>query len=254
MTAYTYGQAKDLTNGIRNSMESNWQLNQALNPNNPGLAYSNFDVRHRIVATVSYKQDWGTKGKWVSNFSTFFNTSSGLPFSYGFVNATVQNTPQQVSLAYIPKDVTEATNFFTDKVGGATAAQQAAAFMDHVNGDKYLSSRKGDFTERNGGRTPWNTQADFRFSQDFNFNAGKKVHTLTLTYDIVNVTNLLNKDWGISYFSPNTFNSSASVGLTPTGKVVNNYPTYTYSNPGTPYSKDFFASRHQMQLGLRYSF
>lgn len=254
MTAYTYGQAKDITNGIRNSMESNWQLNQALNPNNPGLAYSNFDIRHRIVATVSYKQDWGTKGKWVSNFSAFFNTSSGLPFSYGFVNATVQNTPQQVSLAYIPKDVTEATNFFTDKVGGQTAAQQAAAFMDHVNGDKYLSSRKGDFTERNGGRTPWNTQADFRFSQDFNFKAGKQVHTLTLTYDIVNVTNLLNKEWGISYFSPNTFNSSASVGLTPTGKVVNNYPTYTYSNPGTPYSKDFFASRHQMQLGLRYSF
>ncbi|WP_298736194.1 hypothetical protein [uncultured Chitinophaga sp.] len=53
--AYTYGLAKDITNGIRNSMESNWQLNQALNPNNPQLAYSNFDIRHRIVATVSYK-------------------------------------------------------------------------------------------------------------------------------------------------------------------------------------------------------
>ncbi|HVI47285.1 MAG TPA: carboxypeptidase regulatory-like domain-containing protein, partial [Chitinophaga sp.] len=38
MTAYTYGQSKDLTNGIRNSMESNWQLNQALNPNNPQLS------------------------------------------------------------------------------------------------------------------------------------------------------------------------------------------------------------------------
>ncbi|WP_246229757.1 hypothetical protein [Mucilaginibacter humi] len=32
--AYTYGHSKDVTNGIRNSMESNWQLNQALNPNN----------------------------------------------------------------------------------------------------------------------------------------------------------------------------------------------------------------------------
>jgi hypothetical protein len=30
--AYTYGKAYDITNGIRNSMESNWQLNQALNP------------------------------------------------------------------------------------------------------------------------------------------------------------------------------------------------------------------------------
>lgn len=254
MTAYTYGQAKDITNGIRNSMESNWQLNQALNPNNPGLAYSNFDIRHRIVASVAYKQDWGTKNKWVSNFSLFFNTSSGSPFTYGFVNTTIQGTPQQVSLVYIPKDVAEATNFFTDAAGGQTAAQQATTFMNYVNSDKYLSSRKGQFTERNGGRTPWNTQADFRFSQDFNFKAGKQTHTITLTYDIINLTNLLNKEWGIQYFTPNTFNSTSSVGLTPTGKVVNNYPTYTFTQPGTPYSKDFFASRHQMQLGLRYSF
>ncbi|WP_160712488.1 TonB-dependent receptor [Chitinophaga solisilvae] len=257
MAAYTYGQAKDITNGIRNSMESNWQLNQALNPNNPALAYSNFDVRNRIVATVSYKQDWGSKGKFVSTFSAFFNTSSGLPYSYGFVNSTVQGTPQQVSLAYIPKDVTEAANFFTDIAGGKTAAQQAAEFMGFIDSDKYLNGRKGNFTERNGGRTPWNTQADFRFAQDFNFRgAGSKktLHTITLTYDIVNITNLLNKDWGIQYFTPNTFNSSASVGLTPTGKVVNNYPTYTFNRPGSPYSKDFFASRYQMQLGLRYSF
>ncbi|RBL93144.1 TonB-dependent receptor [Chitinophaga flava] len=254
MTAYTYGQAKDLTNGIRNSMESNWQLNQALNPNNPGLAYSNFDIRHRIVATVGYKQDWGTKGKWVSNFSAFFNTSSGLPYTYGFVNTTIQGTPQQVSLAYIPKDVAEATNFFTDIAGGKTAAQQANDFMNYVSSDKYLNGRKGQFTERNGGRTPWNTQADFRFSQDFNFKPRKTMHTLTLTYDIVNVTNLLNKDWGVQYFSPNTFNSSASVGLTPTGKVVNNYPTYKFDTPTSSYSKDFFGSRYQMQIGLRYSF
>ncbi|RFS22506.1 TonB-dependent receptor [Chitinophaga silvatica] len=254
MTAYTYGQAKDITNGIRNSMESNWQLNQALNPNNPGLAYSNFDIRNRIVATANYKQDWGTKNKWVSNFSVFFNTSSGTPFTYGFVNATVQNTPQQVSLAYIPKDVAEATNFFNDGYNGKTAAQQATEFMNYVSSNKYLNSRKGQFTERNGGRTPWNTQADFRFSQDFNFTAGKKTHTITLTYDIINLTNLLNKEWGIQYFTSNTFNSTSSVGLTSAGKVVNNYPTYTFGDPGTPYSKDFFSSRHQMQLGLRYSF
>ena len=265
MAAYTYGQSKDITNGIRNSMESNWQLNQALNPNNPGLAYSNFDVRHRIVSTVNYKVDWAHNGRWISTFALFFSAQSGLPFSYGFVNATIQGTPQQVSLVYVPKDATDAANFFVDIAGGKTAAEQANDFMSYVNGDKYLSGRKGQFTERNGGRTPWNTQADFRFSQDYNMKVGKRVHTITLTYDIVNLTNLLSKDWGIQYFSPNTFNSSASVGLKQvtvkdpvTGKsspkIVNNYPIYTYSNPGTPYSKDFFASRYQMQLGLRYTF
>lgn len=248
--AYTYGQSKDITNGIRNSMESNWQLNQALNPNNPDLAYSNFDIRHRIVATANYRLDWGHKGRYISNFSMFFNTSSGLPFSYGFVNATIQGTPQQVSLVYIPKSQAEARQFFT-----AANQSMADAFFSYVEGDKYLNSRKGQFTERNGGRTPWNTQADFRFTQDFNFKSGKTTHTLTLTYDIINLTNLLNKDWGIQYFSPNTFNSTASVGLTRTAAgTPSTYPTYTWSNPGVPYSRDFFGSRHQMQLGLRYSF
>lgn len=248
--AYTYGQSKDITNGIRNSMESNWQLNQALNPNNPSLAYSNFDIRHRIVVTANYKVNWNHNGRFISNFSLFFNTSSGVPFTYGFVNATVQGTPQQVSLAYIPKDLAEARQFFS-----AANQSQADAFFSYIQGDKYLSSRKGEFTERNGGRTPWNTQADFRFTQDFNFKAGKSTHTLTLTYDIVNLTNLLNKNWGIQYFSPNTFNSTASVGLTTaTAGTATSYPVYTWSNPGTPYSKDFFGSRHQMQLGLRYSF
>ncbi|RAJ06918.1 carboxypeptidase family protein [Chitinophaga skermanii] len=254
MTAYTYGQAKDITNGIRNSMESNWQLNQALNPNNPTLAYSNFDIRHRIVGTINYKQDWGTNGKWVTNFNLFFNAQSGTAFTYGFVNATIQGTPQQVSLAYIPKDVTEATNMFANIAGGKTAAQQAADFMAYVDGNKYLRTRKGDFTERNGGRTPWNYQADFRLAQDFNVKTGKRKHTITLTYDIVNVTNLLNKNWGVQTFSPNTFNSTSSVGLKSKNSVVNGYQTYTWTNPGVPYSTDFFASRSQMQLGLRYSF
>lgn len=248
--AYTYGQSKDITNGIRNSMESNWQLNQALNPNNPGLAYSNFDMRHRVVATASYKVDWTKQNRWVANFAVFFNTSSGVPFTYGFVNSTIQGTPQQVSLVYIPKDQTEARSFFT-----AANEAQADAFFAYVEKDKYLKTRKGEFTERNGGRTPWNTSADFRFTQDFNFKSGKVNHTITLTYDIVNVTNLINKNWGIQYFSPNTFNSMASVGLkTATAGTATTNPVYTWTNPGTPYSKDFFASRHQMQLGLRYSF
>lgn len=254
--AYTYGQAKDITNGIRNSMESNWQLNQALNPNNPQLAYSNFDIRHRIVATAAYKVDWGKKGKYISSFNLFFNTSSGVPFTYGFLNSTIQGTPQQVSLVYIPKQG-ETIHFFADLANGATAAQQAAAFDAYIDGNKYLSSRRGQFTERNGGRTPWNTQADFRFTQDYNMKVGKRMHTITLTYDIVNLTNLLNKNWGIQYFSSNAFNSTASVGLKQASKPANvatDYPIYTWSDPGSPYSKDFFASRHQMQLGLRYSF
>lgn len=256
--AYTYGHSKDITNGIRNSMESNWQLNQALNPNNPGLANSNFDIRHRIVSNVNYRHDWDKEGNFTANFTFFFSAQSGNPYTYGFYPNAIDGTGQQVSLAYIPKKG-ETVNFFSDIAGGATAAEQAAAFDAFIDKSKYLSSRRGDFTQRNAAFTPWNNDLDFRFTQDFKFGNGKHKQMITFTYDIVNLTNLLNKKWGQYYFSANTYNSTSSVGLTPktTPSFANagtTYPKYTFQDPGVPYSVDLFNSRWQMQFGVRYTF
>ncbi|RYY25413.1 MAG: TonB-dependent receptor [Sphingobacteriaceae bacterium] len=256
--AYTYGKSKDVTNGIRNSMESNWQLNQALNPNNPQAAYSNFDIRHRIVSNLNYHFVSPSK-TFASNFSIFFSAASGTPYTFGFYNTQINNTGQQVNLAYIP-NAGETIKFFSTTPTTPTATQQAQAnaFDAFIDADSYLKTRRGQFTERNAARTPWNTQADFRFAQDFNFGAKHK-QTITLTYDIINLTALLNKNWGHYYFSPNTFNSTSSIGLskanTPSAaNAATTYPTYTFRDPGVPYAVDPFASRWQMQFGARYSF
>ena len=81
------------------------------------------------------------------------------------------------TLAYIPKDG-ETVKFFEDNTT-TTAIQQANAFDAFINGDSYLKTRRGKFTERNGGRTPWNTTADLRITQDFNFKAGHKKNTVS---------------------------------------------------------------------------
>ncbi|WPU99854.1 carboxypeptidase regulatory-like domain-containing protein [Mucilaginibacter sp. cycad4] len=256
--AYTFGHSKDVTNGIRNSMESNWQLNQALNPNNPGIANSNFDIRHRIVSNLNFKHDWDAAQKYTANFTFFFSAQSGNPYTYGFYPNAIDGTGQQVSLAYIPKHG-ETVNFFSDIVGGQTATQQAAAFDAFIDKNSYLSSRRGNFTERNAAFTPWNNQLDFRFTQDFKF-GGKHKQMITFTYDVINLTNLLNKKWGQYYFSANTYNSTSSVGLTPAKggtpsfeNAPTTYPKYVFKDPGVPYSVDLFASRWQMQFGVRYS-
>lgn len=252
--SYTFGESKDLSNGIRNSMESNWQLNQALVPNNPKLAYSNFDIRHRIVASAYYNQQWKAAGR--TNISLFFSAQSGSPVTYGIVNNTIQGLPQQVSLVYIPT-ASEAIHYFKNIPNGATAEQQAAAFNKFVDGNSYLQSRRGDFTERNMGRTPWNVQADLRIAHDFFVN-GKKGQFITISADIMNVTNMLNRNWGIQYFSPNTFNSTSSVGLTPSlfppQQNEGSWPVFNFAEPGKPYSIDYYGSRAQLQFGIRYSF
>ncbi|SDF55921.1 Carboxypeptidase regulatory-like domain-containing protein [Mucilaginibacter pineti] len=251
--SYTYGQSKDLSNGVRNSMESNWQLNQSLVPNNPTLANSNFDIRHRIVSSISYSKVWAKAGR--SNVSLFFSAQSGSPFTYGIVNNSVQGLPQQVSLAYIPQR-NEAISFFQDNAAGS-AIEQAAAFNNYIDKDGYLSSRRGQFTERNKGRTPWNIQADLHLSHDIYLQEDSKSF-VTITADVMNLTNLINKSWGIQYFSPNTFNSTSSVGLTPVlfppKQNPGGYPLYQFNTPGKPYSIDYYGSRTQVQLSLRYTF
>jgi hypothetical protein len=251
--SYTYGQSKDLSNGVRNSMESNWQLNQSLVPNNPSLSYSNFDIRHRIVSSISYNLEWKRAGR--TNISLFFSAQSGSPFTYGIVNGNTQGLPQQVSLTYIPLH-DEALKYFKD-IQTQTAVQQAAAFNQFIDGNEYLSSRRGMYTERNKGRTPWNVQADLHLSHELFVNQNKS-RSLSFTVDVMNIANLINKTWGVQYFSPNTFNSTSSVGLTPPlfppQQNLGNYPVFTFNDPGQPYSIDYFGSRTQMQVGLRYSF
>ncbi|WP_294272815.1 TonB-dependent receptor [uncultured Chryseobacterium sp.] len=259
--AYTYGDAKDLTNGIRNSMESNWQMNQSLTPNDPKLATSNFAIKNRVVANLGYGLNLSESNRLSAN--VYFNAQSGNPFSWGFVNSTIANSGQAAGLAYIFKDAAEAAKYITpikDASGNilVSAAQQVADYETFVNGNEYLSSRRGKFTERNGDFTPWNIQADFRIMDEIRLSQKNKSN-LQISLSIINLTNLLNKDWGKVYFVPNTFNSTASVGLTKVGNVATGQPgagdpTYNFKAPNLPYTIDQFASRFQAQLGVRYNF
>ena len=241
-TAYTYGKSFDLINGIRNSMESNWQLNQSLTPNSPQLAYSNFDIRHRIVGTINYRLPWNKTN--ATTFTLFYALQSGAPFSWGYVNSTVDGSAQANSLAYIPRDLTEAQKLLP-------TGTQAQDFMNFVASDPYLSTRQGTFTERNAGRTPWNNTLDLRLLHEIRLGARRSVQ---LTYDIFNFLNLLDKKLGYVYFSPNTFNSTASIGLGRATNPASGDPTFTWTGPAAPYSIDPLSSRWQMQFGARFNF
>lgn len=256
MVAYTYGDSRDITNGIRNSMESNFQMNQSLTPNNPQLATSNFNIKHRIVSNVGYGVKLAPNNTLSAN--VYFNAQSGNPFSWGFVNSTIAGTGQAAGLAYIFKDAAEAAKYIGVNSAGvpsATAAQQVADYEAFINGNDYLKSRRGTFTQRNGDTTPWNIQADLKLMDEIQVT---KVGTFQVSFSMANIGNLINKDWGRSYFVPNTYNSTASLGLTKSGNlggVATGDPTYTFQKPtSAPYTVDQLASRFQGQLGLRYSF
>jgi hypothetical protein len=256
MTAYTYGVSKDILNGIRNSPESGWQLNQALNPNQLPLTYSNFDMRHRFVSSAQYRKTWTPK---TTTYVSFIYTSqSGSPFTYTITSSNnLTRNGQQIDLAFIPAtpDQINLVDFQNPDGTTTTAAQQWASLDEFLSHDKYLKTRRGQYTERNGARTPWNNLMDLRLMQEFSFSGGKKVNKIQVSFDVINLSNLLNKKWGTVYFTPNTQNSSVDLGLKVTrGAGSTAAPTYTFVRPASTYSIDQFSSRWQGQLGVRYLF
>ena len=241
--AYTYGQSKDISNGIRNSPQSNWELNPARNVNDPALALSNFDLRHRVVASINLHKTFAER--FTGYFTSVLTYQSGSPFTYVYNNNPFGNGQQNVQMAYVPSDANDIllTDIKKNGVVTVTADQQRQQLNDFINNDSYLSSRRGQYTERNAARTPWNNQADVRFMLETKLGnltpdaTGIVVagHTIQISLDIINVGNLLNKNWGRQYFVPNTFNSTAGFGLNQSGFVPSaddaskKSPTFTYT-------------------------
>lgn len=252
--AYNYGGSTDVNSGASSTALSNWEFVQVVgDPNNAGLANSNYLMKHRITGIFSYGIDYAKHFR--TSIAFFYSGSSGQAFTY-LVNGDLNSDGRFGNdLLYVPADASQIK--FVDLLNTAgntvlyTAAQQSELFMQFIDNDPYLKKRKGMYTERNGRSTPWEHVIDARFAQDFYINVGGKKHDLQFTFDIFNLTNLLNKEWGRQYSVGNqAYNLLTTVnrtgGISP-GKG------YTFTPGQTPWSMSF-ASRWQGQIGLRYTF
>ena len=95
---------------------------------------------------------------------------------------------------------------------------------------------------------------DFRLLQEFKIQVGNSTNKLQLSFDILNVGNMLNKEWGhYTYNSNQQFTLINYKGQTSTTK-----PTFTYDasgqTNGNTYLLSDFSSRWRGQIGIRYIF
>ena len=259
--AYTYGQSKDITNGIRNSWESSYNVNPtAGSPSNAQLSNSNFDIRHRFVATWAGSVEWNKMN--TTSLSFFYSGISGSPYSLVYQSAPFGNGSNAM-LPYIPKDINDIK--LADN-GSYTAAQQWNDLNNFINNDTYLKTRRGQYAERNGLNTPWNHDLDMKLMHEFKLSKKNKNQTLQISFDVFNVLNLLNNDWGHVTFVTNLNNYTVnflkfvndSKGNKPGAPSTGYQPTYNFVAPtglnGQYYTVDPINSRWQGQLGIKYSF
>jgi hypothetical protein len=158
-------------------------------------------------------------------------------------------------LIYVPRGVSE-MNFeqFTSGTRTFTAAEQAAAWDQFIAQDPYLKTRRGKYAERGAVFLPQALRADMSITQDLFRDLGGKRNTLQLRMDILNVGNLINKDWGLGErLVTNTPLIARPVGSD--GKAL-----YRLRNIGTNLiSKTYeqtvgIGDVYRFQLGLRYNF
>jgi hypothetical protein len=248
---YSYGQSKDMVNGVRVSPAANYEWNQALVANTPALAYSNFDLRHKFIGNVSYNLTvWE---KTAVSASLIYIARSGSPFTYVYEGDVNRDGSAKNDLLYIPRSASEIKLVdFSTPQGTVTAQQQYDQLARYIAGDDYLAGRRGRYAERNGARTPWTQQLDLRLTAKLPVSkAGTQ--RLEVSFDFINLGNLLHKDWGLQYFVPNINNSGYA--LLDFVRIEGKTPVYQFKNPaGTPWQTDPINSRWQGQLGLRYSF
>lgn len=246
MAAYTYGESKSINSAGSSVAYSNWRYNETIgNPNAPELTVSDYSIPHRIVASVSYGKEYAKYFK--STVSLIYTGQSGAPYNvtyYGDLNGDGSNGND---LIFIPTDEQVDAMPFSAS-GDLSADQQKANLKTYLASAQYLKDHRGEYYERNSDRMDFEHHFDFRFLQDFRFKVGKEMQTLQFSVDIMNVGNLLNREWGLESYMSN--NAASPISFDTRNSTFQFKEKAGYD----PFGISNLSSRFRCQLGLRYIF
>ena len=262
---YSYGSSVVLNEGTSSQNSSQYGTMESVNGRNfITLTTSDFDPGHRISAYGAKKFSY-FKNRMATTISLVYNGQSGNTFSYVMSRGMVRDVDNNEfnDLIFVPTQAQLANiTFLPNTVGsGANAVtytqdQQRAAFNDYIENDKYLSKRRGQYAERNGGRLPFSNVIDLKLQQDFNIKLGTKTYQVQLSYDVFNLTNLLNRDWGRQYFA--SFDQINILSFESYVSATDLTPRYKFTpRSGSKFDVSdgvFNTSRWTSQLGIRLNF
>jgi hypothetical protein len=261
--AYTAADAQDFMDA-GSIASGSWQSALSVNGNNDlSLSTSSFLVKNRIVGLLGYRIDYGKKYGGATTITLGYVGSQNNPFSYIVAGDLNGDRVSNNDLVFVPQKGSD-IRFATLTVGtGATAvtyteAQQQAAFDAFINQDPYLSTRRGQYAERNALDLPFLHRFDLSVAQDIFVKIAGKRNTFQVRADILNFGNMLNNEWGVSQRATNP------QLLSFVSRDANNVPTYRLATQrdasGTYLIKDTYQYNSSVfdvwsaQLGIRYIF
>jgi len=238
-----------------------WQSIRSVNGNNNiDLSNSSNWIRSRFVGLLGYRLDYGKKWGGATTFTLGYVGQQSNPFSYFVAGDLNGDRVRDNDLMFVPEKGSDVR--FDNLTVGSTIyneAQQQQAFDDFINQDEYLSTRRGEYVERNASVLPYLHRFDLSVAQDFFVNVKGKRNAIQVRLDILNAGNLVNDNWGVSQraTAPALLNF---VKYNEAGQPVYRMSTQKLVDGSTILAKDTYQKNSSVfdvwtaQLGLRYTF
>ena len=258
--AYTHSDSRSVNDGgsIAQSVWSGRQVSG--DPNANTTSYSGFYLPNRIIASVSYRKAYA-KNLATSVGLTYEGANNGVA-SYTYSGDLNNDGVKGNDLIYIPRtqsDIVLIPNGTSDTRTPAQLWQQLDAYIGQ---DPYLSKHRGQYAQRNGLLLPFFNQVNLNITQDIFVTTGKVKNTLQIEFNMINLGNFIDRNWGNYKYVNNSqflsFQKIAPSGDPNAGKPEFSFP-YFNAKTSTPLTQTFgegtsIASRWQAQFGLRYIF
>lgn len=248
MASYSFTKSKSMGSPTSSVAQSNWRNTHTYRQSNhPELANSAFNIPHVLKASAFYHIDYGRNKMFTTTVGLIYQGSSGSPYSMLYSGDINGDGATSNDLFFIPTD--EQIDQMPFKATKALSAdQQRANLKTWLASTPYLRDHRGEYYKRYADNLPFESHFDLHVAQKFNLKVGTYVHSLELSLDIMNVGNLLNKDWGRTYsssyvsefMSPVTYNKGEYQFLKDADYILK-YPSTYYS-------------RWRGQIGLKYTF
>ncbi len=257
--AWTTSRAEDYMSA-GSIASGSWQSARSINGNNDlQLSTSDFVVRNRIVGLLGYRFDYGKKYGGATTITIGYVGAQNNPFSYTVAGDLNGDRVRDNELMFVPVNGSD-IRFSTLTVGTRTytEAEQQAAFESFISQDDYLSTRRGQYAERNASFLPWLHRFDLSVAQDVFIKIKGKRNTFQIRADILNFGNMVNNKWGVSQ------RAAVPQLLNFVSRDANNVPSYRLSTQildgQTVLAKQTYQFNSSVfdvwsaQLGIRYTF
>lgn len=189
--AYTRTDATEVSPLTSSVANSNFNSRSIFNPNEEVASNSAYLIKDRVNASLNWSKAL-LNAKYKTSFGLFYEGRAGKPYSWTYANDLNGDGVSGNDLMYIPKGPQSGEVVFVGDT--ATSRVNEDRFWSVVNANSELADAKGGVVKRNASFSPIVHNFDLRISQEMPGFHPK--HKGVISLDILNVGNLLNKEWG----------------------------------------------------------